>query len=147
MAEVFSQAKKFDVGSIIDSSKVVFSKEIVIERNPGLLEISEICSENYSISGRNIVEMLEEKFQFEKRINLSSELEKILEENILRDKDFSNDFKNGEIIIGFKDHVYGFSSIGYFYFDRKKGWVKNDYLYELGHIGVLYVATLSTSIY
>jgi len=144
MGEVFSQAKKFDVRSIIDSSEVVFSKEIVPAK---ILEISEISSENYSISGRNIVEMLDKKFQFEKRINLGSEVEKILEDNLLKDKEFLNDFKNGEIIIGFKDNIYGFLSVGYLYFDRKKGWIKNDYLYELGHLGVLYVATLSTSIH
>lgn len=43
MGEVFSQAKKFDVRSIIDSSEVVFSKEIVPAK---ILEISEISSEN-----------------------------------------------------------------------------------------------------
>lgn len=147
MEKIFYQAKKLDVELIIDSSRVLFSKKIITPKNFGLLEITQISSENYSISGRNIVETVNEKFFLEKRKNLSSEVAKIFEDNLSIDKNFLNDFKNGQIIVGFEDHSYGFSSIPYFYWDSEKGWLKNDHYFDLGHIGIIYQATFSTSVH
>lgn len=146
MQKEYYQESKGDYRAIINSSEQVFSKEITINSISGLFEISSVFSDDSYISGRRLIENINEVFFLNKRKNLSSWIPEILEKD-LRIKEILDEVQDKEILVPFEDPEYKFSTIPYFYWDSKRRvWIKNDYQLDYCSPGVVYQATFSRSI-
>ncbi len=130
--------------NIIDAEVVSFSQQISTDKGLGLLEIRSVSSEKYYISGRNVIENVNQRLESENRSNCSDAITKIFKESLERNKNFLDLFKDGEIFIAIEDRSLGSAAIKYFYWDGKN-WIDDLYPLEPAYNKKIYAAIFSTS--